>query len=51
VEVRPQVEGILKEFDELRYRSCPTRTQLLGVTNRGATMMKALLSSIQVISP
>ncbi len=39
----PQVEGILKEFDELRYRLMPyTYSTAWGVTNRGATMMRAL---------
>ena len=39
----PQVEGILKEFDELRYRLLPyTYSTAWGVTKRGATMMKAL---------
>jgi len=46
------VEGILKEFDELRYPLALHVLNCFGVTNRGATMMKALpFVSIQVISP
>ncbi len=39
----PQVESILREYDELRYRLMPyIYSTAWGVTNRGETMMKAL---------
>ena len=39
----PQVERILREYDELRYRLMPyIYSTAWGVTNRGETMMKAL---------
>jgi alpha-D-xyloside xylohydrolase len=39
----PQVESILRQYDELRYRLMPyIYSTAWGVTNRGETMMKAL---------
>jgi alpha-D-xyloside xylohydrolase len=39
----PEVESILREYDELRYRLLPyIYSTAWGVTNRGETMMKAL---------
>ena len=39
----PQVESILREYDELRYRLMPyIYSTAWGVTNRGETMMRAL---------
>jgi alpha-D-xyloside xylohydrolase len=39
----PQVESILRKYDELRYRLMPyVYSTAWGVTNRGETMMKAL---------
>lgn len=39
----PQVEGILRKYDTLRYRLMPyIYSAAWGVTNRGETMMKAL---------
>jgi len=44
----PEVEKILTQYDELRYRLLPyIYSAAWGVTNRGETPMKALHSPIE----